>query len=356
LQVISSSATSGAERHVYTLSRQLIDRGHQVQVMVPTPGWLPTVLEDASVPVHTGAMKGREWYQTTRFLLRHVRRNKVDVIHTHLTRAAYLAYAAGMFARVPIVHSVHITNNDVIYRRLAKRRNRLVAVSNFVAGMLHGQGIDKQRIDTVYNGTDFVDFAPAQPEMVKQELGIPSERRLVGLVGRVCREKGHLEMVQAMSAVTREHPDAHVVFVGRIEEQFAPEVAGAIADAGLRDRVTMTGVRHDVARLLDSFTIAAMPSHMETFGVAAIEAMARGKAVVASRVGGLPEVVRHGQSGILVDLRPEELAEAVSYLFTNHDERERMGQNGRMIVEQKFTLPQMARQFELVYEKTLSPS
>jgi glycosyltransferase involved in cell wall biosynthesis len=113
----------------------------------------------------------------------------------------------------------------------------------------------------------------------------------------------------------------------------------------------MTGIRHDIPRLLDSFTIAAMPSHMETFGVAALEAMARGKAVVATRVGGLPEVVRHGQSGILVDLRPEELAEAVSYLFTHDEERERMGETGRRIVEQKFTLPEMARQFEGVYAK-----
>jgi glycosyltransferase involved in cell wall biosynthesis len=321
--------------------------------MCPTPGWLPTVMQDANVPVYVGAMKGKEWCRTMGFLIRHVRKHRVDVIHTHLTRAAYVGYAAGLITRVPIVHSVHITNNDVIYRRLARRKNRLVAVSNFVAGMLHGQGIPKQRIDTVYNATDFVDFAPERPELVKQELGIPENRRLIGLVGRVCKEKGHLEMVQAMSAVRRDHPDAHVVFVGRIEEQFAPEVKSAIDAAGLQDRVTMTGIRHDVPRLLDSFTVAAMPSHMETFGVAAIEAMARGKAVVATRVGGLPEVVRDGQSGILIDLRPETLAEAVSYLFTNDEERERMGQAGRRIVEQKFTLPVMAREFEGVYRRAL---
>jgi glycosyltransferase involved in cell wall biosynthesis len=95
-----------------------------------------------------------------------------------------------------------------------------------------------------------------------------------------------------------------------------------------------------------------MPSHIETFGVAAIEAMARGKAVVASNVGGLPEVVRHRQTGILVDLRPDEIAEAVSYLLRNESEREEMGAMGRRVVEQKFTLQEMVRKLEGVYDRT----
>jgi glycosyltransferase involved in cell wall biosynthesis len=115
----------------------------------------------------------------------------------------------------------------------------------------------------------------------------------------------------------------------------------------------MTGVRHDVPRLLDSFTFNTLPSYMETFGVAAIEAMARGKAVVATRVGALPEVVRDGQTGLLVDLRPDQIAEAVSYLLSNDEVREAMGQRGRRLVEQKFTLKQMVNGFEGVYSRAL---
>jgi glycosyltransferase involved in cell wall biosynthesis len=115
----------------------------------------------------------------------------------------------------------------------------------------------------------------------------------------------------------------------------------------------MIGERHDVPRLLDSFTLSTMPSVMETFGVAAIEAMARSKAVVATKVGALPEVVRDGQTGLLVDLRSDQIAEAVCYLLSNGGVREEMGRRGRRLVEQKFTLDEMVSRFEDVYERAL---
>jgi glycosyltransferase involved in cell wall biosynthesis len=322
-----------------------------VKVVCPAKGWLPTVLEDSQISCKISNMKGTGWYRTMLYLVHQARKHKVDVIHTHLTRSAYIGHAASMMSRTPVVTSVHIANNDQIYKRLARGTNRLVAVSNFVRGMLHGKGVPDKFVDTVYNGTDFVDFAPTDPSGVMTEFNIPSSRRLIGLVGRVCKEKGHLEMVSAMKDVRKEHPEAHMMFVGRVEEPFAAEFDDAIQSAGIADRVTMTGIRHDVPRLLDSFTMSTMPSHIETFGIAALEAMARSKAVVATRVGGLPEVVRHGKTGILVDLRPDQIAEAVSYLLSNDDIREEMGANGRKLVEQKFTIGEMVRQFEEVYNK-----
>ncbi len=349
----SSSATSGAERHVFTLAQGLKKRGHHVQVLTPGPGWLLDILQAEKIPVHTSFMKGSGWWRTMGYLVREVRRNKIDVVHTHLTRSAYIGHALGLITNVPIVTSVHIANNDQIYRRLARKRNKLVAVSNFVRGMLHGKGIPERFIETVYNGTDFVDYELTHPEAVLDELGIPRQRRLVGLVGKVCRDKGQLELITAMRSIHTVHPEAHLVFVGKVEEEFRPEIEQAVIDAGLEDRVTMTGVRHDIHRMLDAFTLSTLPSHMETFGVAAIEAMARGKAVVATRVGALPEVVRHKQTGLLVDLRPAEIAEAVSYLLSNNDEREQMGRMGRHIVEQKFTLQEMSARFEGVYERAV---
>lgn len=351
LQVISSSATSGAEKHVVHLSRKLQEKGHYVKVVCPSNGWLPTVLEDSEIPFKISMMKGTGWYRTMLYLMHQARKHKIDVIHTHLTRAAYIGHAASLLSRTPVVTSVHIANNDQIYKRLARGTNRLVAVSNFVRGMLHGKGVPDKFVDTVYNGTDFTEFAPSDPAGVMDEFKIPRERRLIGLVGRVCKEKGHLEMVQAMKMVRKEHPEAHMMFVGRVEEPFAEEFDDAIKSAGIEDRVTLTGIRHDVPRLLDSLTMSTMPSHIETFGIAALEAMARSKAVVATRVGGLPEVVRHGQTGILVDVRPDEIAEAVSYLLSNDEVREQMGANGRKIVEQKFTIGEMVRQFEGVYSR-----
>ena len=353
LQVISSSATSGAERHAFSLCRQLQLLGHEVEAIVPSEGWLPEIMRQEGIPVHISHMKGKGWMETLNLILKLQRTKRFNVIHTHLTRAAYFGYFAGHLQRAPIITSVHIANNDPIYQRLAQRRNRLVAVSNFVRGMLHGRGIQERFIETVYNGTDFQDFEVSDRQSVFDEFGIPSDRKIIGLVGRVCPEKGHIEMVRAMREIRSVHPSAHAMFVGRVEESFAPDLQREVMEAGLEDHLTLAGIRHDVPRILDAVTLSSMPSHIETFGVAAIEAMARGKAVVASNVGGLPEVVHHGQTGLVIDLRPEALAEAVNYLLSHDHERERMGEMGRKMVERKFTNRVMAKRFVRVYERAL---
>jgi len=351
--MISSSATSGAERHTFSLSKQLLQLGHEVEVIVPGPGWLPDLFHEAGIPVHVSPMKGRGWIRTIRLVLRLQRHRRFDVVHTHLTRAAYLGYMVGRLQRAPIVTSVHIANNDQIYKRLAHGRNRLVAVSNYVRGMLHGRGIQERYIETVYNGTDFHEMAATDPQQIRDEFHIPSDRRIIGLIGRVCKEKGHLEMVEAMREVRRAHPEAHALFAGRIDDGFAQEFDEAVASAGIADQVTVAGVRHDIPRILDAVTLTSMPSYIETFGVAAIEAMARGKAVVASNVGALPEVVSHGRTGLLIDLRPEALADAINFLLSHDAEREKMGRLGRLTVERRFSNRLMAKRFEEVYERAL---
>jgi glycosyltransferase involved in cell wall biosynthesis len=351
LQICSSSATSGAERHVLSLSELLTGRGHHVQAVTPGPGWLTGALRDSNIPVHTSHMKGLGWYRTMAYLAREVRRNDVDLVHAHLTRAAYISHSLGLLTKVPIVTSVHIANNDVIYKRLARGSNRLVAVSEFVAGMLHGRGVPDRHIDTVYHGTDLTDFPSAPRSEVYDEFQIPRDRKLVGLVGKVCANKGQVELLRAMKTVRKDHPESHVLLVGRIDESHRPAIEDAIDESGMRGRTTITGVRHDVPRLLDAMTLATLPSAMETFGLAAIEASARRKAVVATRVGALPEVVDHGRTGLLVDLRPDAIADAVSRLLSQDEERETMGINGRRRVEERFTLGRMVERFEEVYRK-----
>lgn len=349
LQVCSSSATSGAERHVHSLSTLLQNRGHYVQAITPDHGWLTQTLADTGIPVRASHMKGAGWYRTLGLLLRTVRRERIDVIHTHLTRAAYIGHYAGILARVPIVTSVHIANNDVIYKRLARGSNRLVAVSEFVAGMLHGRGVPDHFIATVHHGTDFVRFPQTPREEVMDELGIPRERQVVGLVGKVCRDKGQVDLLRAMREVRKEHPASHVMFVGLLDEEHRAELESTLSETGMRDRATFTGVRHDVPRLLDAMTLFSFPTRIETFGLAAIEASARRKAVVATNVGALPEVIRDGQTGLLVDLRPDAIADAVSKLLSEDDVRTEMGEQGRAYVEQRFTFDRMVRRFEDVY-------
>jgi glycosyltransferase involved in cell wall biosynthesis len=356
LQVVSSSAAGGAERHVLDLSESLKDRGHYVELICPGEGWVSSAARDAGLPVHVSPMKRLGWLATRNLIAQRVQSGGIELIHTHLTRASYIGYAAGLKTKVPVITSVHLLNNDRLYRQIASGRNRLVAVSEYVQSVLHDRGIAKTYIDTVYNGTDFLQFKPSDPASVKAELGIPQDRIVIGIVGRICRTKGHIEMVQALSSIRKVNPNAHAVFVGRIEEGFKGELARAVAAAGMGAHITFTGVRDDVPRMMDAFDISAMPSHMETFGLAAIEAMARSRPVIASNVGALPEVVSHGKTGLLVPIDAEKLAAAVVTLLQDAPLRRRMGKCARKDVEQRFSLPTMAFGCETTYRKALAAS
>lgn len=352
LQVVSSAATSGAELHVRTLSHHLQRRGHSVHMVGPKGDHGRHTLS-STVPLYQTSMKGFGWVRSCLLVAKLARAKRADVIHTHLTRATYFGYVASLLTGIPLVASVHVATHDPIYKRAARKTNRLVAVSNFVRGMLKGRGIPDKFIDTVYNGTDFVEFDWSCPRAVHEEFGIPEERKLIGMVGRICEEKGQMLMVEAIGDVLRSHPNTHLVLVGRVDELYEPELRSTAARVGAQDRITFTGNRADVPRLLDAFQFTAMPSSIETFGLAAIEAMARRKPVVASRVGGLPEIVRHQQTGLLIDRNRGELADATAYLLGNDDEREYMGEMGRRLVEEKFTVHQMVERLEAVYVKAI---
>ncbi len=354
LQLCSSSAVSGAEKNVFGLSTALRQRGHYVQTVIPEKGWLSAALLTDEVPCHTMSMRNVGWWKTVAYCLRQMHQNRVDVIHTHLTRAAYIGHMVGLISRKPVVTSVHIDNHDNIYRKLAHGNNRIVAVSDYVRGVLHGLGVPSAFIDTVYNGTDFLDLPGTDPNVTKASFNLAGEKEIIGVVARICREKGSLEMVRAMKKVASQNPNAQLLFVGKVVEEFRAELEAEIEFQGLRNKVTFAGIRHDIPAIIDTFSVAVMPSVLETFGISALESMARGKPVVATRVGGLPELVKDGQTGLLVDLRDSEIAEAINRLLSNKGLRDTMGQNGRVAVAEKFTMDHMVNRFESVYEKCLN--
>lgn len=352
VQLISSSATSGAERHVIDLTVHLISRGHEVVLMCPEDGWVPQTASEFCIPAMVCPMKGKSWLSTISKLNEMVLSEQFNVIHTHLTRAAYLGFASSKMTGCPVVTSVHIANNDRIYNRIAKRNNRLVAVSGFVHGMLHGRGIPEKFIDTVYNGTDFLDFPISDSSRLRKEFGINGDVQLIGQIGRISPQKGQIDLLKALSKVKRSIKNIHGLFVGRFDGEYESEIRQRVATLGLENHVTFTGLRHDIPELIDACDFVAVPSKMETFGLAAVEAMARSKAVVAARVGALPEVILDGRTGLLYDLDSDQLPELLSYLLKEPRIRDEMGAFGKQVAMECFSLSQMTDRIEEVYGKT----
>ncbi|MES1147390.1 MAG: glycosyltransferase family 4 protein, partial [bacterium] len=342
------SATSGAERHVVDLARLFTRSGHHVEAACPHRGNIARDFSSINVRSHELDMKSAGGLRALGTLLKLVGRDRFDVVHVHLSRATYLGLVACRLRRVPLVSTVHVLTREPVYNLVAKK-GRLVAVSNYIQRQLIAKGVPSSSIDVVYNGTDMDLHSYGEAVTVHEEFDIPRSRKLVGLVGRVAPEKGHMLAVQALPQVLEKHPDAHVMFVGRQDGDYAEELQAETARLKVEDRVTFTGNRNDVPRFFDSMEFSILPSVMESFGLAVIECFARGRPVVATNVGALPELVLPNVTGLLCERNPESLAGEMDYMFRHEAERHQMGHNARRMIEEKFSAAEMVKRLEEVY-------
>jgi glycosyltransferase involved in cell wall biosynthesis len=317
----------------------------------PDTQWMLDEMNACGIVTHPLDMKKGYGMHAEAKMLKFVSRKRFDVIHAHLSRAAYLSWILTCLRRVPLVCTVHVETREPIYRIMAKGSNRIVAVSNFIRGILKGAGIKDDYIDVVYHGTDFGDITYKSAIDVHTEFEIPRNRHLVGLIGRVSREKGHELAIEALPEIVNEFPDLQLMFVGREVGEFPGQLKQRVESMEIANHVTFTGDRADVPRLLDAMAFSILPSMMESFSLVALESMARGRAVVASRVGGLEEVVLHNETGYLVDQTPHAFASSIGYLLQEERERNRLGFNARQRVRDVFSVTQMVERLENCYRK-----
>jgi glycosyltransferase involved in cell wall biosynthesis len=278
-----------------------------------------------------------------------------DLLHTH-TLASANALSA-LASPVPVVRHLHIENHfrpatEPLLRRLDNRTARrcaaLIAVSEDTRRTYLRQGYP-DRIELVYNG---VEPDGAEPdETLRAELGIPNGAPLLGEIARLCDVKGQRELIEALPAI----PDARLVLFGRDLEQGGAFQDGLERDAerlGVRDRVVFAGHRDDAAQRLGELDLFVLPSWTEGLPLVVLEAMARRRAVVATPVGGTPEVVADGETGVLVPPRdPEALAAAIRELLADPERRRRMGEAGYRRAAERFSAEAMTRRVLEIYDR-----
>lgn len=334
----------------------LAKHGHWVEVVCPPIPWMLEALAESGIPTHAIDMKASLGLRGQSEMLSVVKKGRFDLIHSHLSRATYLGFLAGTVCRVPLISTVHVETREPVYKYIGRGRNRIVAVSNYIHGVLKGRGVRADAIEVVYNGTDFADVPVDSSQAVHREFGIPDERQLIGLVGRVAPEKGQHIALEAMPSVLDRQPDTQLVFVGRTDGVFHEQLRETAVKLGIDDHVTFTGNREDVPRLFDAMAFSVLPTVMESFGLAVIECMARGRPVVASNVGALAELVVHEETGLLVEQTPEAFSAAMKYLLANPELCQNMGRNARMVIQEKFTVAQMVERLEALYSKVAKPA
>jgi glycosyltransferase involved in cell wall biosynthesis len=331
LEVITPSRIGGAETHVTALAQALAARGDAVQVFCPAGRPFVAYLAERGITPLSWTTTGKVDPVTTLRLVEIIRAERMELVHAHLSTAAFLGGIAARMAGVPCVATVHGFTSVLWYRPA----HRLIAVSEAVKMHLLHQGIPEERVRVVHNGVALERFSPAPPAAAKRALGLDPDLPVAGIVGRLSAEKGQAVALAAWARVAEAHPGARLLLVG--DGDAAETCLALAAELGIADLVTFTGFQADPTPYLAACDVVLMPSLREGLGLAALEAMALERPVVASRTGGIPEAVRDGETGLLVP--PDDaaaLADAILTLFADPARCTAYGQAGRARVAAHF--------------------
>ncbi|MDP3791611.1 MAG: glycosyltransferase [Candidatus Omnitrophota bacterium] len=296
-------------------------------------------------------------------LVQIIKRNKIDILHTHLFHAGIVGYLAGIFSgKTAVLITKHYSNMLYLYgnsfqrfldRWVLKRAKHIIAISYGVKDILvRLDGIADKKISVIHNGIDLKRFDPLMDAgaKVRRELKIDDDVKIIGTVGIFHPRKGHEYLIRAADIVCRKRQDVKFLLVGDgiLEERLV-----ALRDLlDLREKVIFTGYRKDIPDLLSIMDIVVHPSLEEGFGLSIIEAMFSGKAVIATNVGGVPEIIENRLNGLLIPEKdPEAIADAIDYILSNPDKAGELGSNARSRVCERFSLSAMVKKYESVYGK-----
>ncbi|MEM1115119.1 MAG: glycosyltransferase family 4 protein [Bacteroidota bacterium] len=350
----SGSYVSGMEVVELAVMRGLAARGHRVHALVS--GWnngdFIGRLEAAEIPhtpIHSGKLTVRQpsWMldtlrhlpgarRTARRLAREVRPDVVVACN----RDPVIGLA-GVFGRVPLVYHVHTPMPPRWTSRLGRVVDRFLTVSGFIRGQVLAGGIAPDRVDVVYNGVELPESTPA-PRRDRTDVPV------LGICGQIGAWKGHEDLLDALGHVAGQGVPFELRIYGSGDDAYVAALRERADARGIADRVRWMGFERDQDRMYADLDLLAMPSRFdEPFGLTLAEAGVRGVPAVATHVGGIPEVVADGETGLLVPRHdPEALAQALATVLQDPDRRHALGRAAQERVRASFLTEHMIEGME----------
>lgn len=328
----------------------------------PAEGSMTSAVRQAGIPVHVVAMPplrlaaalsamGMVWR-----LSRLARRLGAELLHANGSRAMCYAGLAGLLARLPVVWHVRVIESDGWWDHLLSRlATRIIAISEAVRRRFHY--LPEQKVPVVYNGVDLQAFGEAKGMALRRRLQLEN-RPLIGMVAQLLPWKRQVDFIRAAAILTPTHPEARFLIIGTDPAPggaYERQLRELTTDLGIEDCVIFTGFIPEVPEVMAMLDLVVLTSDNEPFGRVLIEAMAASRPVVATRGGGVPEIVLDGETGLLVQVGDVEgIASALAALLADPARRSAMGEAGRQRVLAQFSIESHAGKIETLYRQILT--
>jgi glycosyltransferase involved in cell wall biosynthesis len=290
-------------------------------------------------------------------LSRVIKQLRPDIVHAHdphgVAMAALALSMSTQLAKPPLIASRRVDfrlRGSALSRWKYRQVDCFICASRAIRTLLVSAGVPEARVVTVHEGIDLERVAAAPPANLHEELWLPHDAPIVGNVAALVPHKGQRHLVEAAALVVRQVPDARFVIAG--EGELRESLERHIKEHHLEKHVLLAGFRPDVLSVHKAFDVFVMSSVTEGLGTSLLDAMAAGKPIVATRTGGIPEVVVDEETGILVPPRDHQaMADAIVRLLNDAALRERMGQAGLERACQKFSAERMVQNTLRVYQR-----
>jgi len=360
LYILPELTVGGVETHVMALSSGMKRMGHNV-IVVSNGGALVPRLEESgiehiSLPVHRKSpVTVREMASRVRAI---IRERQIEVVHAHSRVPAWVAHFALRNERAAFVITAHGQYAPHIGSKVMTMGDRIICVSRVVLdNMAEKLGADRARMRVVYNG---INISEAMSEVerrrpaaeVRKELGIPGGVRVIGSIGRLTMTKGLRFFVDAFKQVKDRMPETKAVLVG--DGPMRKELQDRAAELGLADDLLFTGVRTDIYDLLGIMDVYVVSSLYEGFPMGCLEAMSTRVPIVATRVGGIPEMLENDRSALLAEPKdPNTLSDLIARIMEDPDLAKRLTEGGYQDVVNKFSEEKMLNDVLGIYHETL---
>jgi L-malate glycosyltransferase len=369
LNVVPTLMCGGTENQFMTLARQIDPTRFDVEFAC-LRRWGPFVKEvtDRNIPLAEYPVRTFRSPQALRQqfrLARHISRNDIHIVHAYNFYGNVFAVPPARLVAPVVIASIrdrapYLTAMQKRVQRWACQFADCVLVNaDAVKDWLIGEGYDESKITVIRNGVDLTRFTAApDAARVRHELSLPAAAPLVVVISRLTRMKGLEQLIEATALLRERHPEARVLIVGETAPHDTPYLGELqkLADRHrVADRVIFTGLRSDVPALLAAADVAVMPSLNEALSNVLLESMAAGAPTVATRVGGTPEALVDGTTGLLVppgDARA--IADAVSRLLTDRVLANHLGQGARQFIRDHFSVDRMVSATENLYLELLA--